>query len=50
MKSKKHLYLFSGLGADKRVFEYLDLKAYDTTCIEWLPPGEDETIAYTNQD
>jgi hypothetical protein len=45
MKSKKHLYLFSGLGADKRVFEYLDLKAYDTTCIEWLPPGEDESLS-----
>jgi hypothetical protein len=45
MKSKKHLYLISGLGADKRVFEYLDLKAYHTTCIEWLPPKEDETLS-----
>lgn len=44
MKSKKNIYLISGLGADKRVFDYLDLKSYNTTCIEWLPPLEDETL------
>jgi hypothetical protein len=45
MKSKKHIYLLSGLGADKRVFDYLDLTAYNTTCIDWLPPGEDESLS-----
>ncbi len=45
MKSKKHVYLLSGLGADKRVFDYLDLKAYETTCIDWLPPGEGESLS-----
>ena len=44
MKTKKNVYLFSGLGADKRVFDYLDLKAYHTTCIEWLPTREDESL------
>jgi hypothetical protein len=49
MTSKKHVYLLSGLGADKRVFDYLDLKAYHTTCIEWLPPGEDESLSSYTQ-
>lgn len=27
----KKLYIFSGLGADRRVFKYLDFSGYDVT-------------------
>jgi len=34
----KKLFLFSGLGADKRVFEFLDLSSYSVQHIEWIHP------------
>jgi esterase/lipase len=40
----KNLYVFSGLGADKRVFKYLDFSKYNTTFIDWITPFEKETI------
>ncbi|HEY9044550.1 MAG TPA: alpha/beta hydrolase [Ohtaekwangia sp.] len=40
----KDLYLLSGLGADKRVFECLDLSAYRATYIEWLVPLRTDTL------
>ncbi|HEY9007833.1 alpha/beta fold hydrolase [Ohtaekwangia sp.] len=40
----KDLYLLSGLGADRRVFDFLDLSGYRTTCIEWVEPAQSETI------
>lgn len=40
----KHVYLFSGLGADKRVFQYLDLSGYNITYIEWIKHHEHDTI------
>ena len=40
----KNLYVFSGLGADKRVFNYLDFSKYNTTFIDWIIPFESETI------
>lgn len=40
----KEIVLISGLGADKRVFNFLDLSGYKTHCIEWLDPLEDESI------
>lgn len=40
----KDIYLLSGLGADKSVFEYLDLKAFRTHPIAWLAPKKDETV------
>ena len=40
----KKLYIFSGLGADKRVFKYLDFSGYDATFIEWITPEKEETI------
>lgn len=40
----KNLYVFSGLGADKRVFNYLDFSKYNTTFIDWITPFEKETI------
>lgn len=40
----KELFLFSGLGADKRVFEFLDLSGYTLHYIAWVEPGKDESI------
>lgn len=40
------LYLISGLGADKRVFDYLDLSEYNVTHIEWVDPLDGETIEH----
>jgi esterase/lipase len=40
----KILYLFSGLGADKRVFDFLDLTGYSVHFIEWIPPIKSESI------
>jgi pimeloyl-ACP methyl ester carboxylesterase len=41
---KKNIFLLSGLGADERVFDFLDLGRYNTKCIEWIEPGEDERV------
>ena len=38
------LYLLSGLGADKRVFDFLDLRGFKLIHIEWIKPLEDEKI------
>lgn len=40
----KELFLLSGLGADKRVFEFLDLSGYKLNYIEWVMPEKDESI------
>lgn len=40
----ENLYIFSGLGADKRVFKYLDFSKYNTTFIDWINPIENESI------
>jgi len=40
----KHLYIFSGLGADERAFQQLDLSDYPVTHIKWIRPKEDESI------
>lgn len=40
----KELYIFSGLGADERVFQCLDFAGYSTTFIKWIAPLNDETI------
>jgi len=42
----KHLYIFSGLGADERVFQKLDLSAWDVTFIKWIPQHEDEELKH----
>ncbi len=42
----KSLYLFSGLGADKRIFQRLDLSGYSVNYIEWIAPLEGETIEH----
>jgi pimeloyl-ACP methyl ester carboxylesterase len=41
---KKNVYIFSGLGADERVFQQLDFSAYATTFIRWEVPQKWENI------
>ena len=40
----KELYIFSGLGADERVFQRLDFSGFMTTFIKWIGPQDKETI------
>lgn len=40
----KEIYLFSGLGADERVFQKLDFSGFHITHIKWIDPQEPETI------
>jgi pimeloyl-ACP methyl ester carboxylesterase len=40
----KELYVFSGLGADERVFQRLDFSGFSTTFIKWIVPQDKETI------
>lgn len=42
MKTK--LFVFSGLGADKRIFEKLDLSAFDCEYVDWIKPEKNETL------
>lgn len=42
----KDIYLLSGLGADQRVFQFLDLKGFRTHAIEWVKPKKDETVPH----
>lgn len=38
------LFLFSGLGADKRAYQYLDFSGHSVNHIEWVPPLKKESI------
>ncbi len=40
----KDIYLISGLGADRRVFEFLDLTAFNVHYIDWIDPFLGESI------
>jgi pimeloyl-ACP methyl ester carboxylesterase len=40
----KKVYIFSGLGADERVFKYLDFKDLDVTFVQWIKPKVDEPL------
>jgi hypothetical protein len=42
----KEIYLFSGLGADKRVFEFLDLPGFKFNHIEWIEPLHHESLEH----
>lgn len=42
--SMKHCYLFSGLGVDERVFQYVDLPDCNVHFIKWIPPVKKESI------
>jgi hypothetical protein len=39
-----HIYIFSGLGADERVFQKLDFTGLAITFIHWVIPHESEKI------
>lgn len=41
---KKRVYLFSGLGADHRVFQLLDFSKYSVTFIDWTIPNKTDTL------
>jgi len=42
----KNIYIFSGLGADERVFQQLDFLDYKMTFIEWIEPYKKESIEH----
>lgn len=47
---QKQLYIFSGLGADERVFQRIDFSDYSITHVQWESPNSNETLeAYTTR-
>ncbi len=40
----KNVYIFSGLGADKRVFQKMDFSENNATFVEWILPNKNENI------
>ncbi|MBA2248588.1 MAG: alpha/beta hydrolase [Chitinophagaceae bacterium] len=38
------VYFISGLGADKRIFDFLDLRFCEPVFLNWLTPGNDDTL------
>lgn len=40
----KRVYLLSGLGADHRVFDFLEFGSFETKPVEWIKPKKDEPI------
>ena len=40
----KNVYILSGLGADKRVFQKMNFSEYNTTFIQWILPNRTENI------
>jgi pimeloyl-ACP methyl ester carboxylesterase len=40
----KNIYIFSGLGADKIVFQNMDFSNYNVTFVEWIVPIQNESI------
>ncbi len=41
---KKQVYIFSGLGADERVFDKLDFAGLSVTFVKWITPLKNDTI------
>jgi pimeloyl-ACP methyl ester carboxylesterase len=41
----KRIYLISGLGADKRAFQFLSLSAYKLIHVEWIKPSQHESLS-----
>jgi pimeloyl-ACP methyl ester carboxylesterase len=40
----KDIYLLSGLGADKRVYDFIDLSGHNLTHVEWIAPLDSEPL------
>ncbi|WP_333853837.1 hypothetical protein [Epilithonimonas sp.] len=38
------IYVFSGLGVDKRVFDNIDFGTLDVEFIDWIEPLENESL------
>ena len=46
----KEIYIFSGLGADQRVFQKIDFSGFNPVFIKWKIPLENEsTASYANR-
>ena len=46
----KKIFIFSGLGADKKVFSKLNLKEFEVVHIQWLPSIKNESLSnYVNR-
>lgn len=43
---RNEIYIFSGLGADERVFQKLDFSDFTTTFVKWIVPQDKETIEH----
>lgn len=41
---KETVYIFSGLGADERVFQNLDFSSYNSIFVKWIEPNCNESI------
>ena len=39
-----HVYIFSGLGTDERVFQFIDFSGFTVSYINWISPLKGETI------
>ena len=44
-KITPHIYLISGLGADERVFQFLDLSKIEHQFVKWNEPQRNESLA-----
>jgi hypothetical protein len=40
----KRIYIFSGLGADERVFQRLDLHDFSIVYIKWIVPQDKDVL------
>ncbi|MEQ9167485.1 MAG: alpha/beta hydrolase [Fulvivirga sp.] len=45
MNQNKNLYLISGLGADKRAYQNLDLSQFQFQHLDWLAPNRNEELS-----
>lgn len=43
--STPHIYILSGLGADERAFQNLDLQGFPHTFLPWIPPEKEESLS-----
>jgi len=39
------IFLIPGLGADARIFQYIDLQGHETIPVKWLEPDKQDTLA-----
>jgi len=40
----REIYLLSGLGADKRVFDFVDFSGFKVNHVEWIAPNDSESV------